>query len=101
MPERFDLSLINLRRANVTFRTPNWRGEFEMPKAVRFHQLGGPEVLQIEEAELREPGPGEVAMRMKAAGLNRAESMYFHGEDHEKPALPARLGYGVVDNCTA
>src|SRR5260370_39023042 len=92
MPERFDLSLINLRRANVTFRTPNWRGEFEMPKAVRFHQLGEPEVLQIEEAELREPGPGEVAMRMKAAGLNRAESMYFDDEVPERPRLPSGPG---------
>jgi NADPH2:quinone reductase len=72
-----------------------------MPKAVRFHQLGGPEVLQIEEVDLREPGPGEVAMRVKAAGLNRAECLYFRGEYNEKPTLPSGLGYDVVGTVTA
>ena len=30
-----------------------------MPKAVRFHRLGGPEVLQIEEVPVRHPETGE------------------------------------------
>ena len=71
-----------------------------MPKIVRFHELGGPEVLKIEDLPSREPGKGEVRLRVEAIGLNRAESMFFHGRYLEAPQLPARLGYeaaGVVD----
>lgn len=32
-----------------------------MPKVARFHQIGGPEVLKIEEQQSRQPGIGEVA----------------------------------------
>ncbi len=67
-----------------------------MTKAVRFHEVGGPEVLRIEEVALREPGPGEVTLRVAAAGLNRAESMYFHGQYFEQPQLPSGVGYEVV-----
>lgn len=71
-----------------------------MPKIVRFHELGGPEVLRMEELPSREPGHGEVRLRVQAIGLNRAESMFFHGQYLEDPQLPARLGYeaaGVVE----
>jgi NADPH:quinone reductase-like Zn-dependent oxidoreductase len=71
-----------------------------MPKIVRFHELGGPEVLKVEDLPSREPGKGEVRLRVQAVGLNRAESMFFHGRYLEAPQLPARLGYeaaGVVD----
>src|SRR5215472_8890624 len=74
-------------------------GEY-MPKIVRFHELGGPEVLRIEDLPSREPGKGEVRLRVHAIGLNRAESMFFHGRYLEAPQLPARLGYegaGVVE----
>jgi len=71
-----------------------------MPKVVRFYQLGGPEVLKIEEEASRQPGPGEVRLRVEASGLNRAEWLYFHGHYMEQPQLPSRLGYeaaGVVE----
>jgi len=71
-----------------------------MPKIVRFHELGGPEVLKIEDLPSREPGKGEVRLKVQAIGLNRAESMFFHGQYLEAPQLPARLGYeaaGVVE----
>ena len=29
-----------------------------MPKAIRYHQQGGPEVLQLDEVAVGEPGPG-------------------------------------------
>lgn len=67
-----------------------------MPKIVRFYQLGGPEVLKIEDAPSLEPGKGEVRLRVEAAGLNRAESMYYHGRYMEQPELPSRLGYEVA-----
>ncbi len=39
-----------------------------MPHAIRIHQTGGPEVLQWEEVEVGEPGPGQVKLRQEAAG---------------------------------
>jgi NADPH:quinone reductase-like Zn-dependent oxidoreductase len=71
-----------------------------MPKIVRFHQVGGPENLKLEEAPSAQPGAGEVKLRVQAAGLNRGESMYYHGMYIEQPQLPSRIGYevaGVVD----
>ena len=67
-----------------------------MPKVVRFHQLGGPEVLKIEEEASRQPAPGEVRLRVEASGLNRAEWLYFHGHYMEQAKLPSRLGYEVA-----
>ena len=64
-----------------------------MPRVVRFHELGGPEVLRIEDIPPREPGPGEVAISVRAIGLNRAESMFRSGPYVENPEFPARLGY--------
>ena len=40
-----------------------------MPRVVRFHQTGGPEVLQIETIDVPPPGAGEVRMAVKALGL--------------------------------
>ena len=72
-----------------------------MPKAVRFHELGGPEVLRIEEVTLREPGEGELKLKVGAVGLNRAESAYFHGRYMEQPQLPSGLGYEAAGTVTA
>ncbi len=71
-----------------------------MPKVVRFHELGGPEVLHIEDQPARAPQPGEVRLRVQAVGLNRAEALYMRGLYFELPRLPSGLGYeaaGVVD----
>jgi NADPH:quinone reductase-like Zn-dependent oxidoreductase len=70
-----------------------------MAKIVRFYETGGPEVLKMEEAPARKPGNGEVILRVKAIGLNRADSMFMHGHYFEPTQLPATLGYeasGVV-----
>jgi NADPH:quinone reductase-like Zn-dependent oxidoreductase len=64
-----------------------------MAKIVRFHHIGGPEVLQIEEVPSREPGKGEAKLRVQAIGLNRSESMFMHGYYLEPTQLPATLGY--------
>jgi NADPH:quinone reductase-like Zn-dependent oxidoreductase len=71
-----------------------------MARIVRFHQLGGPETLKIEEVSPQQPGKGEVRLRVQAVGLNRAESMFYHGQYLEQPQFPSRIGYeaaGVVD----
>lgn len=72
-----------------------------MPRIVRFHETGGPEVLQIENIEVPAPGKGEVRMQVKALGLNRAEALFRAGHYLEQPKLPSRLGYeasGIVES---
>ncbi|WP_024878371.1 zinc-dependent alcohol dehydrogenase family protein [Methylosinus sp. LW3] len=64
-----------------------------MSRIIRFHRLGGPEVLQIDEMELGAPKPGEIRLRVRAIGLNRAESMFRSGAYIEAPRLPSLLGY--------
>jgi NADPH:quinone reductase-like Zn-dependent oxidoreductase len=61
-----------------------------MAKIVRFHQIGGPDVLKVEEAPSREPGKGEAKLRVQAIGLNRAESMFMHGY-YLEPTPPSTL----------
>lgn len=72
-----------------------------MARAVRFHRLGGPEVLQIDKVDVPAPGPSEVRIEVKALGLNRAESMFRSGQYLEEAVLPSRLGYeasGIVES---
>lgn len=64
-----------------------------MSKVVRFHRVGGPEVLQIDDVDVRAPGIGEVRIKVKALGLNRAEAMYRSGQYTFIPEMPAILGY--------
>jgi NADPH:quinone reductase-like Zn-dependent oxidoreductase len=52
------------------------RKELPMARVVRFHEIGGPEVLRIENVEIPPPGKGEVQIRIHALGLNRAEVMF-------------------------
>jgi NADPH:quinone reductase-like Zn-dependent oxidoreductase len=72
-----------------------------MARVVRFHQVGGPEVLRVEEVAVPPPGKGEVQIRIKALGLNRAESMFRRGQYLEAPKLPARLGYEAAGTVAA
>ena len=65
-----------------------------MPRIVRFHQTGEPEVMRIEDLPSREPGQGEVRIRVRAIGLNRAEAMFRRGQYLEEPVLPA--GYTKI-----
>ena len=41
-----------------------------MPKAIRIHEKGGPEVLTWEPVEVGAPGPGEALIAQTAVGLN-------------------------------
>jgi NADPH2:quinone reductase len=69
-------------------------------KVVRFHAIGGPEVLQLEDLPIQQPGAGEVRLKVQAIGLNRAEVMFRTGHYLEQPEFPSRIGIeaaGVVD----
>ncbi|MBS1999924.1 MAG: zinc-dependent alcohol dehydrogenase family protein [Cyanobacteria bacterium SZAS LIN-5] len=72
-----------------------------MPRVVRFHNFGGPEVLKIENIEIDEPGENEVKIKVEAIGLNRAEIVFREGKYLERDVdFPSRIGYeaaGVVE----
>lgn len=70
-----------------------------MSRVIRFHRIGGPDVLQIDDVDVPAPGAGELRLRVKAIGINRAEVMYRTGHYTIQPRFPATLGYeaaGVV-----
>lgn len=48
-------------------------------KAVRITEHGGPEVLQLGDIEVRDPGPSELLVEVAAAGLNRADTLQRRG----------------------
>jgi NADPH:quinone reductase-like Zn-dependent oxidoreductase len=71
-----------------------------MSRMIKFARPGGPEVLEFIEVEAPEPGPREVRIKVKAIGINRADSMWRNDNYVESPIFPAGLGYdaaGVVD----
>jgi NADPH:quinone reductase-like Zn-dependent oxidoreductase len=69
------------------------RGDAEiMPKAVRYGEFGGIEVLRVEEVERPVPGDGQVLVRVKAAGINPSEAVIRTGAVAElfPPTFPSR-----------
>jgi NADPH:quinone reductase-like Zn-dependent oxidoreductase len=51
-----------------------------MPKIVRFHEVGDASVLKLGELPKPQPKEGEVLLKVKAIGLNRAEVMFRSGQ---------------------
>src|SRR5450631_18311 len=69
-----------------------------MPNAIRFHQVGGPEVLQFESVTVGDPGPSQVRIRQTAVGLNYIDTYQRSGL--YKLPLPSGIGgeaAGVVE----
>jgi NADPH:quinone reductase len=69
-----------------------------MPKAIRIHKQGGPEVMQWEDVQVGDPGAGEARVRHKAIGLNYLDTYQRSGL--YKIALPSGMGNegsGVVE----
>ena len=50
-----------------------------MAKAVRYHKQGGPEVMQVDEVQVGEPGPGQVRIRHTAIGVNFVDTYQRSG----------------------
>jgi NADPH:quinone reductase-like Zn-dependent oxidoreductase len=69
-----------------------------MMKAVRFSQFGGPEVLQIVDLPDPHPGPGQVRIAVRAAGVNPSDWKKRKGlMDGELPQTMGHEASGVVD----
>ena len=69
-----------------------------MSKAVRIRQHGGPEVLELVDVEVGEPGPGEIRIRHHAIGLNFID--VYHRTGLYPMKMPAAIGAeaaGVVE----
>ncbi|VTZ52538.1 NADPH:quinone reductase [Methylocella tundrae] len=64
-----------------------------MSRHVRFDKIGPPDVLHLVDLDVPAPAAGEVRIRVKAIGVNRAEAMFRSGQYLEEPKLPAGLGY--------
>jgi NADPH:quinone reductase-like Zn-dependent oxidoreductase len=65
-------------------------------RTFRFHEAGGPEKLQLENLPARDPGPGEVQVRVQALSLNRADLLWLANSYVETPRFPARIGYEIA-----
>jgi NADPH2:quinone reductase len=61
-------------------------------KAIQVHHFGGPEVLALGEIPVPKPGPGEVLVRVRAAGVNPYDTYMRNGTYAVKPALPYTPG---------
>jgi NADPH2:quinone reductase len=73
-----------------------------MPKAIRIHQTGGPEVLRLEDVPVGRPAPGEVRLRQSAVGVNYVD--VYHRTGLYPLALPIGIGVeaaGVVEEVGA
>jgi NADPH2:quinone reductase len=65
-------------------------------KAIRFHETGGPEVLRFEDAPEPTPSPREVLIRVRAAGVNFADTMTTEGRYYLRPKFPQVPGLEVA-----
>jgi NADPH2:quinone reductase len=69
-----------------------------MAKAVRFHKQGGPEVLQVEDVQVGDPGPGQVRIRHTAIGVNFVDTYQRSGlYPMQLPQVAGNEGAGVVE----
>lgn len=58
-------------------------------RAVVIREPGGPQVLEVRERPLPEPGAGEIRVRVSAAGVNRADLLQRRGGHPAPPGWPA------------
>jgi NADPH2:quinone reductase len=67
-------------------------------KAIQFAAVGGPEVLELVDLPVPEPGPGEVRVRQTVAGVNFID-IYIRSGRYARPLphVPGREGAGTID----
>ena len=73
-----------------------------MSAAVVATAYGGPEVLEVVDVEVPSPGPGQVTIEVRAAGINPIDLKVYSGlMGRDESALPRRLGSEVSGVVTA
>ncbi|MDQ1255687.1 MAG: Quinone oxidoreductase [Candidatus Hydrogenedentes bacterium] len=65
-------------------------------KSVIATQFGGPEVLEVRDVPVPEPGEGEVLVKVKAAGVNYADIMQREGRYPGGPRPPFAVGFEIA-----
>jgi NADPH2:quinone reductase len=70
-------------------------------RAIRFHKLGGPDVLQLDEVPDPVPAPGEAVLRVHAAGVNWADTHFRKGTYFIKPQFPQIAGMEAAGEIVA
>ncbi len=70
-------------------------------RVVRFHQLGGPEVLALEQRKVPMPAGAEVLIKVQAIGLNRADVLFRSGQYLEPAQPPSLLGFEAAGEVLA
>src|SRR5213594_447309 len=68
-------------------------------KAIRVHAPGGPETLRYEDVERPVPGPGQVLVKIEAAGVNFID--IYQRTGHYKVPLPFTLGQEAAGTVAA
>jgi NADPH2:quinone reductase len=69
-----------------------------MARAIRFHRTGGPDVLQVDDVPVAEPGPGQARIRHTAIGVNFIDTYQRSGlYPVSLPAIAGNEGAGVVE----
>jgi NADPH2:quinone reductase len=69
-----------------------------MAKAIRFHKQGGPEVLQVDDVPVGDPGPGQIRIRHTAIGVNFVDIYQRSGlYPMPMPATGGNEGVGIVE----
>ena len=66
-----------------------------MNRAIRFHAIGGPDVLKLEAIEVGEPGTGQARVRHSYIAVNFID-IYFRSGQYPVPALPSGVGSDAV-----
>jgi NADPH2:quinone reductase len=69
-------------------------------KAILVHEFGAPEVMKLHETAMPQPGPGQILVKVSAAGVNPADTYMRAGAYAIKPPLPytpGSDGAGVVE----
>jgi NADPH2:quinone reductase len=69
-----------------------------MAKAIRFHKAGGPEVLQLDDVQVGDPGQGQVRIRHTAIGVNFVDTYQRSGlYPMPMPQVAGNEGAGVIE----
>lgn len=75
--------------------------ENQMSKVLVFTDFGGPENQEFIEREVPQPGPGEIAIQVKAAGVNPADAKMRQGLFGTRRTLPSPMGLEASGIVTA